>query len=278
MDGMPNRTQNTSMPLAKRVRAVIGLLLLCAGLPAAAELEIISLRHRTADQVLPVLRPLVESGGALSGTNNQVMIRASRANIADLRRVLSSIDVAPRSLMISVRQDAEGGAEHGVPARTSERGVSARIYDSRSASETRVVQRVQALEGTPAFIQIGQSVPTTNRTVTQGPGGTMVSDSLAYRDVTTGFEVVPRVVGDRAFLDISPRRDAHGQRDGAISVQRVASTVGARLGEWFELGGAAQDESRQSGGMVVGTSALRQDVRRIWVKVELVELVEAVGR
>ena len=37
---------------------------------------------------------------------------------------------------------------------------------------------------------------------------------------------------------------------------------------WFELGGASQDESRQASGLLARTSALRQDVRRVWVKVE----------
>jgi hypothetical protein len=113
------------------------------------------------------------------------------------------------------------------------------------------------------------------RTLTQGPGGamaTVVTDSVAYRDVTTGFDVVPRVAGDRVMLDVSPRRDTYGAGSGgAINVQRMASTASGPLGEWFELGGMSQDESRQPGGPVAGTSALRQDVRRVWVKVEVVE-------
>ena len=74
------------MPLKRWALTVTGLLLLFAGFSAWAELEVISLRHRTVDQVLPVLRPLVESGGALSGMNDQPVIRASRANIAELRQ------------------------------------------------------------------------------------------------------------------------------------------------------------------------------------------------
>ena len=90
----------------------IGLLMLLMLLSGAlrAEVEIVSLRHRTVDQVLPVLQPLVEPGGALSGTQNQVIIRASAANIADLKRVLASIDTPQRRLLISVRQE-QGGAD-----------------------------------------------------------------------------------------------------------------------------------------------------------------------
>ena len=263
-----NRIRNAAPPLTKSTRVVAVLGLLFAGVPAWADLEVISLRHRTVDQVLPVLQPLVESGGALSGTGNQLVIRASRANIADLRRVVNSIDTVPRSLMISVRQDVAGGSD--------ERGGTARVLDSRSANQTRLIQSVQALEGAPALIQIGQAVPVSDRTVTQGPGGAIVTDSVVYREVTTGFEVVPRIVGDRVILGISPRRDDSGSGrgmglTGAVNVQRVASTASARLGEWFELAGASQDESRETLGMFAGTSALRQAVRRVWVKVEALE-------
>jgi len=240
-------------------KAVTGFLLLFAFVSAHAEVEIITLRHRTSDEVIPVLRPLLEKSGSISGTNDKLVIRASRANLSELREVVASIDVAPRRLMIHVRQDAGGGSSEGEG--------SARVYDSRSASESRVEQRIQALEGTAAMIQIGLSIPVTTRTVTQGPGGAIVSDSVAYRDVTTGFEVVPRIAGDRVVLDISPRRDtpAAGR---AINVQRLAGTASGRLGEWFELGRSGPAETRQAEGVMAGTRALRQDVRRVWVKVE----------
>jgi hypothetical protein len=85
--------------------------------------------------------------------------------------------------------------------------------------------------------------------------------------VTVGFEVVPRVAGERVLLEISPRRDTPGA-EGSIGIQRIASSASGRLGEWFELGAITQDESRQSSDRLAGTVALRQDNRRVWVKVE----------
>ena len=84
------------------------LLLLLGPCAAQADVEIIPLRFRTVDQVIPVLRPLVEPGGALSGMQGQIIVRASAANIADLRRVLAIVDTQQRRLLISVRQDMEG--------------------------------------------------------------------------------------------------------------------------------------------------------------------------
>ena len=66
-------------------------------------LEIISLRYRTAEQVLPSLRPLLEPGGTISGQGSQLFVRASPANLSDLRLALEVLDTPPRRLLISVR-------------------------------------------------------------------------------------------------------------------------------------------------------------------------------
>jgi hypothetical protein len=264
------------------------LFLLLALLPTAlrAEVEIVPLRHRTVDQVLPVLRPLVEAGGALSGAQNQVIIRASPANIADLKRVLASIDTPQRRLMISVRQDLESsdvnraagvrgtvgsgsvvfGNEPGGAGRG--RGVDVRIDDSNTRRDERVDQQVQALEGSPAFISTGSLQPLPTRNVARTPGGgVIVTDSVGYRDVSTGFEVVPRVAGERVFLDINPRRETPGP-GGTVNVQRVSTSASGRLGEWFEIGAFAQSAVTQGGGFASSSDAQRQENRRVWVKVE----------
>lgn len=247
---------------------------LSGALPARAEVEVLPLKYRTAEQIIPVLRPLIEQGGAITGMQNQLVIRASRKNIAELRRVLESIDVAQRRLMIYVRQDSAGGAQaQGGGARVAvgrevRASAQVQVYDSRSAAQERLVQQVQALDGVPAMIQIGQSVPVNNRTIGRTVGGGMfASDSITYRDATAGFEVVARIAGERVNLEISPRRDTPGA-DGSVNIQRLSSTASGRLGEWFELGGLTQDESQQGSGLIAGTSALRQDNRRVWVKVE----------
>ena len=48
------------------------LLLLLGPCVAQADVEIIPLRFRTTEQVIPVLQPLVEPGGVLSGTQGQM--------------------------------------------------------------------------------------------------------------------------------------------------------------------------------------------------------------
>ena len=89
----------------------------------------------------------------------------------------------------------------------------------------------------------------------------------ALRDQTTGFEVVPRLSGDRVFLDIAAQRESF-RDSGAVQGQRASSAVSARLGEWFELGGIASGGVRDERGILSASSARSADSRRVWVKVE----------
>ena len=254
--------------------AIITYLLVCFfAAPAKAELEIITLRYRSAEQIIPMLQPMVEPGGALTGMQNQLVIRASQRNIDDLRRILATLDAMPRQLRISVRQGADlaasdrGGSISGTVG-SGGSNVQARIVDSSSASNSGVTQTLQVLEGNVAVIQAGQSQPVANRAVTRTPlGALVVTDTTSYRDVTTGFSVLPRVSGDRVTLEINPQRDTPGP-GGTVNIQRASSIVSGRLGDWIELGGISQSETRSGSGILSSSSASRSDNRSIWVKVE----------
>lgn len=233
-----NRTQLIRSALATAV-AVLAL-------PAAAQnmLEIIPLRHRTAQEVLPALQPLLEPGGTLSGQGNQLMVRTSPANRAELRRALDAIDRPLRRLQISVRFDQ--GLESRqqriqAGARIGDRGARVDVHaqDDRVAASERIDQRVQVLEGGRAFIMMGQSVPLP-----------LSRDTTVIRQAATGFEAVPRLAGDTVVLDIAPQRETLGHQ------QHLATTVSARLGEWFEVGGAS------------ATGPATAELRRVWLKVE----------
>ena len=80
-------------------------LLLLGNLAWGQTLEIISLRHRSAEQLLPQIAPFVEPGGALSGMNDKLFLRASGRNQAEIRELVAALDTPPRRLMISVRQE-----------------------------------------------------------------------------------------------------------------------------------------------------------------------------
>src|SRR2546421_4728422 len=116
------------------IRLVVSLLL---ATPAVAQnaLEIIDLRHRTAEQVIPSLQPLLDPGATLSGQGAQLFVRTSPANLAELRRALDAIDRPARRLLISVRFDssleaASRGLEASGRATNRDAQVELRAQDS----------------------------------------------------------------------------------------------------------------------------------------------------
>jgi type II secretory pathway component GspD/PulD (secretin) len=224
------------------IRSALSAVLAALAVHAAGQnmLEIIPLRYRTVDQVLPALRPLLEPGGTLTGQGNQLIVRASPDNLADLRRALEVIDRPLRRLQISVRfDDAFDSTAQGIEAsgRVSNRGarVDVRAQDDRTSAIERVDQRIQVLEGGRAFIAAGQS--------TAIPPG-------AIRETVTGFEAIPRLSGNTVLMEIAPRRETPSQQ------QHLSTSVSARLGEWFEVGGTAESTTRS------------RESRRVWLKVE----------
>lgn len=225
----------------------------CTIVVAQGALEIIPLRHRTAEQVVPALRLLLEPGATLTGHGTQLIVRTSPANLAELRRALDAIDRPARRLQISVRMDdalERSAQEVEASGRISNRGsrIDIRADERQTSATERVDQRIQVLEGGRAYIATGQSTP-----VLQGQ---------AILETVTGFEALPRLAGDRVLVDIVQRRETPARQQG------LSTTVSARLGEWFEVGRAVEEAARDDRGIAARASGTGRESRRIWLKVD----------
>ena len=244
----------------------------------AQQLEVIELRSKSADEVLPVLLPLVEPGGTLTGMNNQLFLKVSPRNRADIKRALAALDTPTRRLIIRVAQnrqaeEASRGAEASgqvVLGSTRRSNIDARVWDTKSVRGESGSQMVQTVEGGQAFIQVGRSLPIPMRQVAIGPGGVVVNESVVYQDVGRGFYAVPRLNGNRVTLDISQQAASQGGY-GSINSQRLSTTVSGRLGEWIELGGSGRQASGSQGGALSASTSDARDNRSIWLMVEEVD-------
>lgn len=265
---------------------------LCSG-AYSNELEIIDLKHRTAEELLPIIRPLLDKDEMASGMNYQLILRASTRNIAQIRRLLDSIDTRPRRLKITVMQDVDsdtvarlaevsGSASPGrnarisLPDSTVRDGVNARIVSTRSLEDDKKTQQLQVMEGNRALVRSGQNVPVQQRQVVQGAWGPQVIDTTQYRDVASGFYVLPRVNGDNVTLEISTQNDSiapdqnpnMGGGYPATRIQNTSSVVSGRLGEWIEIGGLGQQSSTDNSTITTRSSSRLNEQRTILIKVE----------
>lgn len=258
--------------LQLQLMVVLGACLM-AGAAWAQSLEVIELKYRTAQEVIPILQPLVEPGGALSGTEYKLFVRASSANVAQLRQALTQIDRQPRQLLVSVRRATRQtiereGASASVVLGNRASGATVRATDATSHREGNGIASVQVLEGNAAYIAAGESVPVVTAVAVGGGRRPWVAASTDYRNLSSGFLVTPRVSGQRVTLDISQRSEQRSTHTGQIETQQLATQVSGQLGEWLQLGGIAESSSQQRSGVLSRQYSTHDDDQGIWVKVE----------
>jgi hypothetical protein len=285
---MTNTHRTTLFPAA----GLLCLLLSIFGtVPAALadwQLEIIPLKHRTLDEVLPVVQPFAGPDGTVTGMNNQLILRVSPERLRDIREILQSIDHPPARLMISVRQGdssertrQSAGAQANVEIgddgrivigpdgrRLPSNSVVVQLDEKESRRESDMVHRVQATEGRPALIESGRLVPLPQTQTGWSGGRPYRAETLSYYPATSGFYVVPRLSGDRVTLEINPHQRRTGKRRGTIQFQGASSTVSGKLGEWIPLGGVDSSANRKDSGILRRGEASDSRTSGIWVMVE----------
>jgi len=266
----------------------------------ATHIELIELKGRSAEELIPLLKPVVEPGGALTGTGYRLIVRATPAQHREIRRLLEQLDQPPKRLLITVhmgelsQREQQGGSLHidkqtngigvelGEPPRPGERGLgisqqdgqgsaSARLHNTRSVTDASNRQQVQAVEGEPAYIATGSERPypsqiETWRSPRGGAGGSVAYD---YKQASTGFYAVARIRDDQVVIQVSPQKEAfqrHGS--GVVESQRIATTVSGPLGSWIQLGGVGASVSQRDSGLGRSVSTQQTQTQPVWLRVE----------
>lgn len=260
---------------AWRIAFFAGLAALAQPAKAGAPLEIITLRHRPAEQVLPGLQPLVEPGGAISSLGDKILLRVSPANLAELRTAIAALDTPLRQLVVSVRQSGEWHGQGGAAAVTGQVGSGGSRVEIHgggihSQREDVVSQQVQVLEGGRALIRVGQSLPLVMREWRATPAGWVQLDSVRRADVGSGFYALPQVLGDRVSVEISPSLERVGP-DGVVESARLTTTVSGPLGTWIPLGASQSDTQRADYGSTGFARSSSQSGGQVWLRVDAIE-------
>jgi hypothetical protein len=279
--------------------AVLGLALF-AGVAGAAndEIRIIQLRHRTVQEIIPLVRPLLGPNDAVTGTDYRLIIRAPEKTVREIERLLAQIDVTRRRLTITVKQAVVGDtarteqslsgdvklgdhARLGLPRTASpdDRGLSVggsapdslryRTRQSTASARDENTQFVTTQDGQRAYVRVGQSIPHVQKILVLTGRQAIVAQGVQMQNVTTGFDVLPRVHGDRVHLEITPRLSTlENPVTGLVSFQELTTTVVVKFGDWIDLGGitGSGDEVRRA---ILESGAARSGERRtVLLKVE----------
>lgn len=229
---------------------------LCAALwlplSAAAEhpLTIIELEHRLPEELLPLLAPLVEPDGVITGAQTSLFVRAAPQRVAEVRAALARLDRPARNLLVEVRRrDAGAAAGYGVGVGRGRDGLPGwRGGAGQGSGERNSQQQVRVLDGGAAYIAVGTAQPVQRTEVWPAPGGAMIQRQTDYVGVEDGFFVRPRLRGDQVEIELASRAgrfvDGGGVAGGALQTH-----VSGRLGAWIPLGTTERQASGNRQGL-----------------------------
>jgi hypothetical protein len=252
------------------------------------EMAIITVHNRPAEDLVEVLRPLVEPRGSVAFMNDRLIIRTLPGAMASIRKMVAELDVAPRSLMLTIRRqghrtdtqesiEGSGMVSAGdTNAITTRSGVRGTVTNESRASRVVVggafgsstvdttsgaLQQVQALEGRKAFIGTGVETP---QFVTAAPWPVTVAGQSAL----SGFHALSRVSGDLVRVEIWISDD-HMAPSGRVRTDRLTTTLSGRIGEWLSLGGIERSSSTTSREPLARDTGTSSQLSALELRVEL---------
>lgn len=231
-------------------------------------LDVIPLHHRSATELLPLVRDFVASDGTIKAADAKLIIRTHPANLKELRELIAKLDVPLRRLVITVKLLS------GESARRSEAESAAgggnKVWQTESRDDADRIQQVQVLENKEAFIDVGRKIPISDFAIAQSRSGTLMEQKTRYVGATTGFHVRPHLNGDTVNVEITPYQTT---RSGTATppefrTQSLHTTVSGKLGEWMTVGASTSHES-DKGVVEYSTSKRGEQDRRILLRVTL---------
>lgn len=221
----------------------------------ADEVAVIRIKYRGAEELAPIVDGLLSPDGHVSVDTrvNSLVIVDNPAAIQRVRDYLNRFDVPIEQVRIRVRfyerrADAERSAS--VDGRVSgkdwsiatdrqikdgvEVNLENRRHDQRSVSEYFVTTSC----GSPAYISTGKDIPYQQAWGYRLGRHRKMSGPVTYKQMETGFEVTPRIIGDHVNLKIVPRIMYDDTEDGVIRLHGAQTNITVPLGQWVEVGGA----------------------------------------
>ncbi len=286
--------------MAKKYSAllVFMLVLIChASAWGETELKIITLQHRFPQEILPSVQAIVGSDGSVTSTQNFLIVRASPESMRQVEQLVSGLDTEQKNIRITVSHDKKimtqqrgaglsGRAQVGdlqmqIPKQQGEQvGTISRSNQSQSIAldinDTSLESKqtgqafLTVLDGQRAFVRVGKSVPYTQQWVSfsqRYPSAYAVISTTQFREITTGFAVRPRYIGQQIEVEITPRI-ASLNANGYVDFEELSTVVRVKPGTWLDIGGVMQSKDEVSRAILSGNQTSDQLQNSVLIMVE----------
>jgi hypothetical protein len=218
---------------------------------AEDELKVLTLQHHFASDLLPTIAPLVGENGTATGMNNQLIIRTDTSRMREIESLVLQLDTLRINRKITILSNQNIRlSQTSIDAKTNiKRGnldisntthhenntVQLNIQNSQSDHSQMTQQFVNVLDGEQAFIRVGEIVPFTQDWIVLTERYVRGFSITDWKEITTGFTVRPRSLGDQIELEITPRFAKRNSFE-KIDFNDLSTTVRVSLGDWVDIG------------------------------------------
>ena len=226
----------------------------------ADEVAVIRIKYRGAEEMAPIVESLLSPDGHLSVDTrvNSLVIVDNPNAIQRVHDYLNRFDVPIEQLRIRVRfyekQTADqraasiDGSVSGKDWRIAtggqnKDGVEINLENQKRDQNSVSEYFVMTSSGSPAYIATGKEIPYRQTWGYRLGRHRKKTGPVTYKQIETGFEVTPRIVGDQVNLKIIPRVTHDNTTDGVIRFHGAQTNLMVPLGQWVEIGGSDRQQN-----------------------------------
>jgi hypothetical protein len=229
----------------------------------ADSITTIQLQNRPAEEIIPIVKPMLGTNESISGRGFKLFLRSSPTTLEQVEDMIAALDISPKVLQISVFQGSTRGLSElgfsgniqiesgdtsvsiGTPKKDSGDAGGSITYSTNRGSgsisgistrkrlKDNPIHQIRVTEGNEAYIETGEQVPYFSGIDWIGRRG--VAGGIEYKDVITGFYVLPR----------------------------AQTTLTGRIGEWLLIGGVTEQLKRAQSGTGVPLSRLGAETMKV---------------
>ncbi len=275
----------------KRLFIIINLLIALSVASASQTIHYVDLQHRPANEIIPLIKPMLEPGEAISGDGYQLFIKTSSQRKQILEDLIQNIDKTVKIFRITVSDDefvstenndisasAKADVDNGeiILGRNppDEPGITLHADTRKTEDRSDNTQFVLVQEGKPAFVTREKLHIYPVHAYVRRPNGDFIIEhyqpSLSRQD---GFYIIARASGeDMVHIKIqsstSKRQSYHGYGQEQTFID---TTVEIPLGSWFEIGGNTDTRETTSDGLIYRTHKNEKRQQRVFIKINLAD-------
>lgn len=272
---------NFELPLTRSLAAMIFLLL--GSIPTDARsgeqiLKVIELHSRPASEIVNLIAPFLDPYGTAVANGNQLILKTSPANFAEVLNLINQLDKRLAEFQISILQNsrlslnelnANANVYGKLSGRDSHFGANGHLYQSDSKIDGEITQLVRTMEGKAAHIEVGQAIPVPSYTGPAYGRTPHPAVGLRYQSATTGFAVVPRMAGEEVLLEVFPWSERPERRGGGVvHTQSAHTTLRAPLGRWVSFAGQDYSETGSAQGIAKHYERTGKNTSNFYIRID----------